>query len=196
MNKLIIITGISGTGKTSLANILYRRIENSSLLSSDKLSESIYDLVGFKNKIEKDSLRKLKIEIYKMLIEECMKRQDEVIIVEKPFKIQWKDYFDNLGKKYQYEICTINMFAKNFDTIWNRLLKRENSKQDRHPSHYLDSYTLKKKDDYEPFFEYDYDTLKEEYDDLISNSINLGNVINVEDIEKLNIEKLIVELLS
>ncbi len=196
MNKLIIITGISGTGKTSLGNILYKKIENSILLSSDRLSENIYDLVGFKNKLEKDSLRKLKVDIYKILIEECMKRKDEIIILEKPFKIQWKDYFDKLGKKYQYEIYTINMFAKNFDTIWNRLLKREKSRQDRHPSHYLDAYSLKKKDDYEPFFEYDYDTLKEEYDKLISNSINLGNIINVEDIEQLDIDKLIKELLN
>lgn len=61
MNKLIIITGVSGTGKTTLANILYEKIENSTLLSYDKLSESIYDIVGFKNNNEKKKLRILNI---------------------------------------------------------------------------------------------------------------------------------------
>lgn len=33
------------------------------------------------------------------------------------------------------------------------------------------------------------------YDNLLSNSINLGNVINLEDIEKVNIDKLIKSLM-
>ena len=40
-----------------------------------------------------------------------------------------------------------------------------------------------------------YNTLKAEYDNLLSNSINLGNVINLEDIEKVNIDKLIKSLM-
>ena len=91
MSKLIIITGISGTGKTTLAKILYNKIESSTLLSFDTLTENIYDIVGFKNKTEKKSLKQLNTNIYKSLIEECMKRKDEIIILEKPFKIEWKD---------------------------------------------------------------------------------------------------------
>lgn len=124
-----------------------------------------------------------------------MKRKDEVIILEKPFGIEWKDFLKNLSQQYQYEIYTINLFAQDFETIWNRLLKREKSKQDRHPSHYLDSYCFKNKDEYLPFFEYHYDTFKEEYNNLLSNSINLGKVINIEDIETVDIEKVIKKLL-
>ncbi len=196
MKKLIIVTGVSGTGKTALAEMLYNKIENSILLSYDKISEDIYDTVGFKNKEQKNSLRIVKLEIYKMLIEECMKREDEVIILEKPFKIKWKNYFEKLSQKYEYQVYTINMFAKDFDTIWNRLLKREMSKEERHPSHYLDSYCLREKENYKPYFEYEYDVLKEEYDKLLSNSIKLGTVINIEDIENVNIEKLIEQIRS
>lgn len=55
MNKLIIITGVSGKWKTTLANILYEKIENSTLLSYDKLSESIYDIVGVRIITERKS---------------------------------------------------------------------------------------------------------------------------------------------
>jgi len=196
MNKLVIITGISGTGKTTLAKMLYERIENSTLLSYDELSENIYDILGFINKEEKKALQKLNVEIYIRLIEECMQRKDEVIILEKPFKKQWIEFFENLIQKFNYQVYTINMFAKNFDIIWRRLLKREKSKESRHPSHYLDSYSIKKKEEYNPYFEYDYNTLKTEYNELISNSINLGNIIKVDDIEEVNIEELIEKILK
>lgn len=195
MNKLIIITGISGTGKTALADMLYNKIDSSTKISYDKLGENIYDIVGFKNSTEKKSLRFLVVELYKNLIEECMKRKDKVIILEKPFKAEWKNFFERLARQYNYEIYTINMFAENFDIIWRRLLKREASKKDRHPAHYLNCYNLKDIENYEPYFEYEYDVLKKEYDNLISNNINLGKVIQVEDIEKLDISKLISQIM-
>lgn len=194
MKKLIIVTGVSGTGKTSLTKELYNKIEKSVLLSYDEINESINDTIGFKDEKQKKALSSLKKKIYKMLIEECMKREDEVIILEKPFKAKWTEYFQKVSQKYNYEIYTINMFAKDFDTIWNRLLKREMSKKERHPSHYLNSYCYKKKEDYKPHFEYKYDVLKEGYDKLVYNSINLGTVINIEDIETINVEKLIKQI--
>lgn len=194
MNKLIIITGISGTGKTTLAKTLYNKIENSTVLSYDELSESIYDIVGFKNINEKRTLQLLNEDMYKRLIEESMKRKDKVIILDKPFRKEWRDFFDSLTEKYSYKVYTINMFAESFDIVWKRLLKREKSKKERHPSHYLSSYCLKNKENYNSYFEYDYNSLKEEYDKLISNSINLGNIININDIEKINLCKLIEEI--
>lgn len=45
MRKLIIITGVSGTGKTTLAKILHKKLENSILLPYDELSENISDMI-------------------------------------------------------------------------------------------------------------------------------------------------------
>ena len=60
MSKLLTITGISGTGKTTLAKMLYQKIDNSVMLSFDKLSENIYDMLGFQNKQEKRKLQKFR----------------------------------------------------------------------------------------------------------------------------------------
>lgn len=196
MRKLIIITGVSGTGKTTLAKLLNNKLENSILLSYDEFSEKISDMIGFKNKKQKEHLYYLKLNIYKKLIEECMERKDEIIILEKPFTIEWQSFFENLVNKYKYQVYTINMFAKDFQTIWSRLLQRENEKENRHPSHYLDSYYFNKRNEYTPFFEYEYDSLKTEYDNLISNSINLGNIINLDDIANVNIDVLIQSFIN
>lgn len=190
MKKLIIISGISGTGKTTLARNMYQKIENSTLISLDVLAENIYDIMGFKDREQKRALKTIYKKVYKMLIEEAMKRSDEVVIVEYPFKKEWITFFEKMIGKYDYQVYTIHLFAKDFDTIWKRLQIRENSKE-RHPSHYLQEYNLKNKGKYKPYFEYEYNTLKKEYDNLISNCINLGKVIKVEDIEELDIDKCI-----
>ena len=190
MKKLIIILGISGIGKTTLAKKLYEKIENSTLISLDSLAEDIYDIMGFKDKNQKKSLQLMNRKIYRMLIEEAMKRNDEVVIVEYPFKKEWITFFEKMIAKYDYQAYTIHLFAKDFDTIWKRLKVRENSVE-RHPSHYLQEYSLKKKEKYEPYFEYEYNALKKEYDNLTSNCINLGKIIKVEDIEELDIDKCI-----
>ena len=193
MKRLIIITGISGTGKSSLARTLYNKLENSTLISFDALLENVYDILGFKDKEQKDSLRTINNIFYKKLIKESLFREDEIVIVEYPFAKEWKKYFFDISLKYNYKIYTINMFAKDFDTIWNRLKIRENSCE-RHPSHYLQSYFFKNKNQYIPFFEYDYQKHKESYENKKRNNINLGTVININDIEEVNIDQLIKSL--
>ena len=196
MKKLIIITGVSGVGKSSLAKEIYNRLPNSTLLSLDILKENIYDMVGFKDISQKKSLSKLSTKLYKNIIRECLNRNDEVVILEYPFsRKRWITFFNNLLVKYDYEVYTINLFAKNYDVIWERLKIRENSKY-RHPSHYLSSYDYRKKEEYSPFFEFIYKKHKKEYDNLIPNSINLGKVSNIEDIETLNIDDLIKNIIK
>ena len=69
MKKLIIISGISGVGKSTLAKKMYQKIENSTLISLDILAEDIYDIMGFKDKGQKKELQLLYKKVYKMLIE-------------------------------------------------------------------------------------------------------------------------------
>ena len=187
MKKLIIITGMNGTGKSSLAKELNKRIEDSTFISFDILLENINDIVGFSNKEEKKSLRTIIKRTYKQLIKEALRRSDSIVILEYPFRKSWSSFFEKIIKEYGYEVYTINLFARDFDTIWKRLIERESSKE-RHPSHYLESYRLEKKEEYVPYFEYQYDKHKKEYEQGTFNHINLGTIINIEDIEKMNIE--------
>lgn len=193
MKKLIIITGVSGTGKSSLAKMLHNKLDNSTLISFDALAESIHDILGFKNEEQKESLHKINNTFYKRLVKESLARGDETVIVEYPFAKEWIRYFNEVTAKYNYKIDTINIFAKDFDTIWNRLLIRENGPE-RHPSHYLQSYFLKNRDQYKPFFEFDYQEHKELYENKMRNNLDLGTIININDIEDVDIDKLIDSL--
>ena len=56
MNKLIIVTGISGSGKTTISKYIYNHYNNFTIISMDTLKENIYDLVGFDNYEEKQNL--------------------------------------------------------------------------------------------------------------------------------------------
>lgn len=192
MKKLIIITGCSGSGKTSLASSLHKKLDNSTYLSLDMLLEKIYDLVGFKNIQEKKSLRSMVRRMYKSLLRETLKRGDEIVIVEHPFKKEWIPLFQNLQKEFDYELFTINIFIKDYETHWKNLVKRE--KENRHQSHYLQSYNIKNKDSYEPYLEFDYDSHKKEYESRKVYNINLGKVINIEDISLVNLYDIIEEI--
>ena len=94
MNKLIIITGISGSGKTTLARYLNQRIGNSVWVSIDTIQENVYDTIGFKDEKQKKSLRKISHNAFKTILKESMKRGDECIIVEFPFREKWKKFFE------------------------------------------------------------------------------------------------------
>ena len=107
MKKIVIITGVSGTGKSTLAKKLYQEIKNSTMLSMDVLAENIYDIAGFKNRKEKQQLKKIYITMFKKILEEVLKREDEIVIVEYPFKKEWISFFDKIIEKYNYKAYTI-----------------------------------------------------------------------------------------
>ena len=85
MNKLIIVTGISGSGKTTISKYIYNHYSDSTIISMDTLKENIDDLVGFDNYEEKQVLKNIVYDTFIRLLTECMKRQDENIIIEYPF---------------------------------------------------------------------------------------------------------------
>ena len=176
MNKLIIITGISGSGKTTIANYLTNYYKFSTIISMDLLKENIYDLVGFKDFEQKQSLKIVIYSIFLNLLNECMKRNDENIIIEYPFNINWENKLKKLLEKYSYKAVTIKVKAQNYDIIYQRLAKRNNSKK-RHPSHSLNSYNPKEKSKYKSKNELNYKKLKYDYDTDKYTSINIGKNI-------------------
>lgn len=177
MNKLIIVTGISGSGKTTISKYIYNHYKNSTIISMDTLKENIYDLVGFDNYEEKQNLKDIVYETFIKLLTECMKRQDDTIIIEYPFNKKWEQIFKELVDKYNYETITIKVKGKDYDAIFRRLNERNNSSK-RHPSHSLTKYNLKEKDKYKSTNELDYEELKHDYEDDKYTSICLGKEIN------------------
>lgn len=177
MNKLIIVTGISGSGKTTISKYIYNHYSDSTIISMDTLKENIYDLVGFDNYEEKQVLKNIVYDTFIRLLTECMKRQDENIIIEYPFNKKWEQIFKELVDKYNYEAITIKVKGKDYDTVFKRLNERNNSSK-RHPSHSLTKYNLKEKHKYKSTNELDYEELKSDYEDGKYTSICLGKVIN------------------
>lgn len=177
MKKLIIVTGVSGIGKSTVSSFLYNYYEESTLISMDQLKENIYDIVGFKNKQEKDALKDIVYDLFTKLLNECMGREDKVIIVEYPFKNKWQSVFQNLMEKYSYDAVTINIKTKDYEKVFELVNERNNSFE-RHVIHSLNTYNPKKKMEYKSTNEINYDNWKNDYLENKYTSINLGKVID------------------
>lgn len=193
MNKLIIITGISGSGKTTLAKFLNQHIEDSVLLSLDQIKESICDTIGFKNEEQKESLNKVSKKIFKLVLEESMKRRDKNIIIEYPFNKKWKTTFQNFSENYEYNVITINCIVDDFDENWDRIIKRDFS-HERHPSHENLSYNPLYKNQYEKVENIDYYELKKENDTKEHHQINLGKVIEFRNRNEKSLEEILQKI--
>lgn len=176
MNRLIIVTGISGCGKTTISEYIYNHYKNSTLISMDILKENIYDLVGFNNYNQKQNLKSIIYNTFIELLNECMNRNDENIIIEYPFNKNWENRLKKLIYKYHYKVITIKVKGKDYDTIFRRLDNRNNSSK-RHPSHALSKYNLKEKDKYKSTNALNYYELKKDYETNKYTSINIGKEI-------------------
>lgn len=176
-------------GKTTLASYLNRKIKDSVWLSPDILQENIYDTIGFKNERQKKDLRKIAHNTFQKILKESMKRGDKWIIVEFPFRIKWKKFFEECIQKYDYEGITINAILDDFDENWHRILKRDLS-DERHPSHELSCYNPLYKNEYKRTEAMLYEDLKKEYDTLEMNQINLGKVLEFHNENKKSLEEI------
>lgn len=176
-------------GKTTLAKYLNRKIKDSVWLSPDILQENIYDTIGFKNEKQKKDLRKIVHNTFQKILKESMKRGDKWIIVEFPFRIKWKKFFEECVQKYDYEVITVNAILDDFDENWQRILKRDLS-DERHPSHELENYNPLYKNKYKRTEAMLYENLKKEYDTLEMNQINLGKVLEFNNKNKQSLEEI------
>lgn len=182
MKKIIIVTGVSGIGKTTISSYLYNHYKESTLISMDQLKESIFPLIGYKSKQEKNQLKDIVYSLFSSILEECMNREDEIIIVEYPFSQKWKIVFENLIKKYSYRAITINVKTNDYEEVFDIVDKRNNSNQ-RNIIHSIDNYNPHKKSEYRSKNEINYNSWKEDYLSNKYTSINLGKVIDFYNID-------------
>lgn len=182
MKKIIIVTGVSGIGKTTISSYLYNHYKESTLISMDQLKESIFPLIGYKSKQEKNQLKDIVYSLFSSILEECMNREDEIIIVEYPFSQKWKMVFENLIKKYSYRAITINVKTNDYEEVFDIVDKRNNSNQ-RNIIHSIDNYNPHKKSEYRSKNEINYNSWKEDYLSNKYTSINLGKVIDFYNID-------------
>lgn len=178
MNKLVIITGISGSGKTTIAREVLNKQENITFISLDTMKENLlFDIIGYHNEEQRDRLEMLKWDVFWTLLQECMDRQDPVIMVEYPFRTRVTEKFNTLIERHHYDALTVSVQDRDFDAIWQRKCKRDSSPS-RHLGHLFSKYDPVKKVGEGEMLKADrYEILKQEYQDKVYNSIMVGEKI-------------------
>ena len=136
MKKLIILTGISGVGN---------KIENVTVITVDTILEEICEMIGFHDSKGKKRNRTIALNCFKKMLEECMKREDEIILIDYPFKRIWKDFFDKISCKYDYDVLTVKLYGETFEQVYQRGCIRDLSNE-RSLIHETDSYDPSKKE--------------------------------------------------
>lgn len=172
MNQLIIVTGLSGTGKSSLL----QRIQDNYIctcLSVDEWKDKHYDR-GFHNKNEKRKLEEDAYQEFKTNLELLMSDSKDIII-EYPFSVdRWEAYFDRIINAYNYDTCLINCFGNgDFESIWDNIIKRETPEY-RHPAHNLSKYVPGEQIDNHYFYLTDKESLRKKYMDHTYTTLSLN----------------------
>ena len=82
--KVILITGMPGAGKTTLVKELQKKYANAVAVSVDLIQESLYDTLGFASP---DERRKLKAAAFKIALDEALDYTEQglVPLLEYPF---------------------------------------------------------------------------------------------------------------
>lgn len=137
---LIVVTGITGSGKTTLANALGTKL-HIRVESLDSQKEENYDLYGFSNLYERRILDDMsKLEFKADLVSSL--RCGSSIIIEHPFSKRWQKFFQKICSEYGYKLVIINCNTRDFEEIWRAKLERDESSV-RHPAHLARFYMSK-----------------------------------------------------
>lgn len=119
MSKLIILRGNSGSGKTTIAKELQKRLGRNTMLISQ-------DVVRREMLMEKDGINTPAIPLMKELLEYGY-HHSEVVILEGIMVAEWyKSLFELAKKLYGNQI-----YAYYFDLPFEETLKRHQTKQNR-----------------------------------------------------------------
>lgn len=129
MNKLIIVCGLPGSGKTTLAQELSRKT-NIVCLYKDEMKENLYDELGMKNLEDSKRIGAISMKILYKQMERIMKNKVD-LIVEAPFSFEEDfDYINDLGNKHKTKVFVIVCEVEEIER------KKRFRNRDRHPSHH------------------------------------------------------------
>lgn len=192
MKKLIILTGMSGSGKTTLAKYIQSKIENVTTITLDIIFEAICDIIGFQDRKGKKRNCTIAKNCVKGMIEECMRRKDEIIIVDYPFESSWTHFFNKVSNQYEYDVLTVKLYGESFEKQWERTCTRDLSNQ-RHVMHESPSYNPKYKETLTRNKQSKQE-LKKFYETEIKTSITIGQELKIINKNEKSIEKAFVEI--
>ena len=101
MTKLIVICGLPGTGKSTLADALSKHMKIT-CISKDGIKESLYDYLQLKTLEDSRRIGKQSVDILLNLAEKHIQQGLDVII-EAPFRVE-SDYDNFIDWKSRYDI--------------------------------------------------------------------------------------------
>ena len=137
MNKLILLAGLPGAGKSYLCDLIIEQDKDVLLLSQDDIKEKLFDEIGFNNLEEKEKvIEQCRKEYYDLIASEMDKQKK--LMLDYPFSDKQVGIIDKLSKQYGYEILTIRLVG-DLDVIFERRIQRD-LRKDRHLAHMVSKY--------------------------------------------------------
>ena len=136
--KVILITGMPGAGKTTLVKELQKKYQNAVAVSVDLIQESLYDTLGFASP---DERRKLKAAAFKIALDEATDYMEQglVPLLEYPFCDRHKEMLTAALQNKQILNLRLDL---PLEEAYRRFHERDLSGK-RHPGHYYQSYPPK-----------------------------------------------------
>lgn len=140
MGLIVFVTGAPGTGKSYTAK-QFADEYNLRLFSYDKVKEEFWDLYGFKNRVEKDSLCINALEEFYLRLQKAMEHGIN-IITDYPWYQYHRLKLKQLVDCYNYKAITVCLYGDK-KVIYDRHLNR-NADNNRHLGHLTDCYNKDK----------------------------------------------------
>lgn len=134
---LILLAGYPGTGKTYLSELINEKLGPFDVISPDELKEHYFDVFGYRNAEEKQTVEAKAWEKYYEQMEERMSAGTS-LISDYPFSSKQLPHLKKLTETYGYKVLTIRLTA-DLDILFERQKERDLD-ESRHLSHIVTSY--------------------------------------------------------
>ena len=141
--KIVLLSGISNTGKSTLLNELMRRERGYALFSVDQYKETMWDREGFATEVEKQKLNKRAEERLLSDIKVTIQMtKSEIIVIEYPFHNRWGMTLRNSFRMYNPTFKTIILDYVGDEDSWVKSFTRRISEGKRHSGHQAINFSV------------------------------------------------------